>query len=201
MGERYYQEPPSSLAALNKMSERITACLAQSLSMDITGCEKIPTLSFSTSAKNTWVSFFNAVEKGLINPAQWFAIKDFASKAAENAARLAALFHLFDGKQGAIDSETVERAMQIIEWHLWETKRLLQLEIGSHPQQDAMRLIQWLKDKALLETTPRQLQQYSPVRDKTRRDEAVQHLIDMAYLKEMKQSGKTVLLVNPAIVQ
>ncbi|MCW5590086.1 MAG: DUF3987 domain-containing protein [Legionellales bacterium] len=188
------------VTALNKMSDRLAACLDESLSMDIAGCENIPILSFSTNAKNIWIKFFNTVEKGLINPTQWFTMKDFASKAAENAAPLATLFHFFDGKQGAIETETVERAINIIEWHLWETKRMLHVETDSRHQQDAMRLIQWLKSKSLSQTTPRQLQQFSPIRDKKRRDEAIQHLIESAYLKEIKNECKTILLVNPTIL-
>ena len=53
-------------------------------------------------------------------------IKDFASKAAENAARLAALFHLFSGKIGDISTEDMEQAITLTHWYLCEARRLLE---------------------------------------------------------------------------
>jgi isopentenyldiphosphate isomerase len=140
-------------------------------------------------------------EKGLTDPNRWLTIKDFASKAAENAARLAALFHLFEGKDGAIDSEMVDRAVQVITWHLWETKRLLNANVKSIPnqQQDAMRLVRWLKIKGLNQTTQRYLQQFCPIRDKQQRNSVIQNLIATNYLKEIKLNGKMAILVNPAV--
>lgn len=199
MGERYYQEPPHSLDALQAFKQRVTNCLDESLHLDSTGCDRIPTISFSPQAKKTWIAFFNKVEKGLTNPAQWFTIKDFASKAAENVARLSALFHLFEGKHGLINSESVERAIQVIDWHLWETRELLKSEPELTHQQDALRLIQWLKNKGLTQATPRQIQQFGPLRNKKQRDDAIQYLMDTKHLKEGKIQGKMTLLINPKI--
>jgi len=128
---------------------------------------------------------------------KWLSIKDFASKAAENVARLAALFHVFQGKEGVIDSETIEQAIQIIQWHLFEARRILSPQSQSPDQQDASRLLQWIIEKKLTETTPQYLQQYSPIRDKKRRDKAIDNLIESCYLRQSKQMKKTILLTNP----
>jgi len=199
MGERYYQEPPTSLSALKIMSERLTECLDHSLTLDINGCEKIPTLHFSKEAKKSWVDFFNSIEKGLLT--QWLDVKDFASKAAENVARLSALFHLFTGKDGSIQAETIEQATQVIEWHLLETKRLLHLSSGmTRIEQDATRLVEWLQNKKIIQTPQRRLQQLSPVRDKKRLDNAISHLVSTNHLKEIRQDRKSILVVNPAVL-
>jgi len=200
MGERYYQEPPTSLSGISAFNQRLTDCLDASLTLDISGCKDIPTLPFSSNAKNRWVLFFNEIEKGLTSSNQWLTIKDFASKAAENAARLSALFHLFEGKTGVINSETVDQAVQVITWHLWETKHLLNIKSNPNQQQDAILLIQWLKNKGLTQTTGRYLQQFSPIRDKRKRDNAIQHLIATNHLKEVTTNGSSILLVNPAII-
>lgn len=201
MGERYYQEPSTSIDSLNIMEQRLTECLNTSLVLDNSGCDNIPILTFSNSAKNVWTNFFNKVEEGLAESHRWQSIKDFASKAAENVARLAALFHLFDGKDGSIEVETIEKAIQIIEWHLWETRRILQVKPQSTQQQDATRLIEWLIYKNLLQTTPRQIQQFGPLRNKQRRDRTIQYLVETNYLRETKLDGKTTLLVNPDIIK
>ncbi len=154
MGGRYYQEPPETLSALPEL--------------DKTGCHTIPTLMLSPQAKATWVSFFNKVESGLQHSNQWQTIKDFASKAAENVARLAALFHLFEGCEGDISVEQIEQASEVIYWHLHETKMILGHQPQTPAQEDSTRLLQWMVDKGLTETTPRYLQQFSPIRDKQR---------------------------------
>jgi transcriptional regulator with XRE-family HTH domain len=158
MGERFYQEPPEALIALAHFHQRLTDCLDECRSLDHTGCHQLPTLTFSTAAKNTWIQFFNHVESGLTKDSFWFSIKDFASKAAENTARLSALFHLFEGKEGSIDSEDVERAAEIMRWHLFETRRLLGPRITSHEHHDAIKVIHWLQKKGLPSTTSRELQ-------------------------------------------
>jgi hypothetical protein len=44
------------------------------------------------------------------------------------------------------------------------------------------------------------LQQFVPLKDKINRDKTIQILIENHYLKEIKVDKKTMLLVNPAIV-
>ena len=179
---------------------RITDCLNSSLELNASGCENIPTLAFSPSAKRVWIEFFNTIERGLANPTQWLTMKDFASKAAENMARLSALFHLFEGKSGPIEAETVEQASRIIEWHLWETKRLLQTDYPQSRHEDTQKLIRWLSEKNLRQTTPREIQQFSPIRDKHRRDIAIQNLIKTQHIQETTVNGKSLLLVNPELL-
>src|SRR5690606_25219996 len=125
MGNRFYQEPPKSIESLPEFHNRLIERLNQTVDLDKNGCRDLPTLNLSAAAKREWISFFNQVESGLKNPKQWRSIKDFASKSAENAARLAALFHLFDGNSGDITAEKMEQAITVIRWHLKETKRIL----------------------------------------------------------------------------
>ncbi|CAN5401283.1 hypothetical protein BH10PSE19_BH10PSE19_01760 [soil metagenome] len=199
MGERYYQEPPKTLSALLQFQQRITHCLDSSLSLGQKGCHDIPTLLFSNTAKAQWIAFFNHIEAGLKKSQQWVKVKDFASKAAENAARLAALFHVFTGNAGPINTECIEQATTIIQWHLLETRRILDNQPESSQQTDAIRLLQWLKSKQIQQTTPRYLQQYSPIRDKIDRDDAIAILIENHYLQEITLGGKVYLLVNPIL--
>ena len=125
---RFYQEPPESKAYLDEYESRIVDCLNQSQHLSRKGCHKLPTLFMNGEAKRFWVQFFNAVESGLNYQGQWAGLQDFASKAAENAARLAALFHLFEGKMGDIGAESMEQAIAVIHWHLKETRRLFLMQ-------------------------------------------------------------------------
>lgn len=141
------------------------------------------------------MSFFNETEAALSD--KWSSIKDFASKAAENTARLSALFHLFSGKEGQINHEEMQQAIEIIRWHLFETRRIFYSRPKSSQHADAIKLLHWVVAKSFTSTTPRFLQQYSPIREKQRRDKAVQMLIDHSYMCETNLDGKTTLLVNP----
>lgn len=200
MGTRYYQEPPANLDALPYFHQRLTECLDTSLALDLKGCHETPSLLFSEPAKTIWVSFFNNVEMGLKKSSHWSSIKDFASKAAENAARLSALLHLFEGRESQMmSSECTERAIQIIHWHLLETRNLLDTQPQTYEHQDAIKLLNWIHEKALQETTPRYLQQYGPIREKPRRDKAIKTLIENHYFQESKVDGKTLLMVNPQV--
>lgn len=200
MGDRYYQEPPEALASLPDFHDRLIDCLNGSLALDKNGCHSLPTLTLSYQAKSNWISFFNEIEAGLKNAKQWKTIKDFASKAAENVARLAALFHLFNGSTNEISAENVDQAAEIIRWHLRETKIILNSNPQTVQDQDAQRLLQWIVEKDLNETSPRYLQQYGPLRDKSRRDRAVQILLELHHIKEIRRDGKTTLLVNPNLL-
>jgi hypothetical protein len=202
MGDRCYQEPPESLTPLLRFHERITDCLNQTLSFNMSpdDHQSIPIIALSPAAKLTWIKFFNRIEQGLNKSAHWASITDFASKSAENAARMAALFHLFEGKTDSISHETMERAIEIMEWHLLETKRLLGEQPQSESHDDAFKLLSWIREKSISEATPRYLQQYSPVREKQRRDAAIQILIENHYIRESQINAKMTLLINPQIL-
>lgn len=197
MGNRFYKEPPAKIPSLQQYHQRLTDCLESTLMLDKNGCHNLPTLHFSQAAKNEWVSFFNQVERGLKDPKMWKSIRDFASKAAENAARLSALLHLFNGGTSDISAENMDQAISIIRWHLNESKRVLGNQFLTPTQHSANKILHWMIDRELTETSPRELVQYGPIRDKDKRDEALKLLQGDHCLKEIKQGKKTTLILNP----
>lgn len=200
MGQRLYREPPKSLEGLEEYEKHITDCLNYSESLTRDGCINLPTLLFSPTAKKIWISYFNQIETGL-KPVhgQWTDIKDFASKAAENAARLAALFHLFNGAQGDIQAESIEQAISIIQWHLEEARRLLAPFPAETQFEDAEKLMNWLLSKRLRQTTPRAIQQSSPLRQRERRDSALSVLIEHHWVRLVNRDNQTMIEVNPNV--
>ena len=199
MGQRFYQEPPHTLEGLQRYEQRLQACLAQTASLTAAGCIDLPTLELSTAAKRHWVRFFNHIEAGLADNGQWIGIKDFASKASENVARLAALLHLFEGKLGDIDTEQVEQAIEIIHWHLQETRRLVNdIPAGQHTV-DAHALLRWLTAKEQRTITVRDIQRLSPLRDRSRRDAAIALLVEHSMARLLNEGGKTWLMLHPCV--
>lgn len=197
MGTRFYQEPPTSREFMHGFEARVTTCLQQTEQLTRQGCHNIPTLSFSVEAKQKWILFFNSLETGLKTQGQWVDVKDFASKTAENAARLAALFHLFDGHEGSINATHTEQAIEIVNWHLEEARRILAPSPENLVHQDAKKLMTWLLSKNLQQTTPRVIQQSSPVRDKTQRDTALEILAENHWIRMNKKDNQTMIEVNP----
>lgn len=199
MGHRLYREPPESLEGLEHYERYIKECLSHSEELTREGCRDLPTLYFSAKAKQIWVNFFNQVETGLKPQGVWCDIKDFASKAAENAARLAALFHLFSGTVGDIAPEPTEQAIAIIQWHLEETRRLLAPFPAETQFEDAEKLMNWLLSKKLRQTTPRAIQQASPIRQRERRDNALSILVEHYWVRFINRDNQTLIEVNPNV--
>ena len=197
MGNRFYQEPPDDFGYLESLENRLQDCLDGSKKLTQAGCINLPTLHMSIDAKKHWVHFFNETESGVSHHGQWTNIKDFASKAPENAARLAALFHLYSGSEGNISSEHMEQAIAIISWHLFETRRIFSIQSEKGEILEAQRLLDWLVTHDKHQTTPREIQQFSPIRNKQARDEALELLANNNYIKVNKQNQKTVVELNP----
>ena len=108
------------------------------------------------------------------------------------------LLHLFTDKDSyQINSEQVEQAISIVHWHLLEAKQILEPSIKSPDINNATKLLNWIKSHKLKETSPRHLQQYSPVREKSKRDKAILLLIEHQYVKETTTNNKTLLHINP----
>ncbi len=197
MGTRFYQEPPEQLDGLNEYEQRITECLDQSQRLKQTGCINLPILKMSPQAKHLWIGFFNSIEAGLTAQGQWMEVKDFASKAAENAVRLAALFHLFSGKTGDISVEHIEQAITLMNWYLSEARRLLEPQSTQPNLEDAKKLLVWLLEQRPKTITPRDILQFGPLRSKTQRDDALETLMEHQYIRLVKTGNKTNIEMNP----
>ncbi|HAT8252099.1 TPA: DUF3987 domain-containing protein [Legionella pneumophila] len=197
MGSRFYQKPPDDFGYLESFEHRLQDCLDVSKQLTQAGCINLPTLHMSVEAKKHWIHFFNETESGVSHHGQWSDIKDFASKAPENAARLAALFHLYSGSEGDISSEHMDQAIAIISWHLFETRRMLNIQSEKEEILEAQRLLDWLVAHDKKHTTPREIQQFSPIRDKQTRDESLELLVNHNYIKICKHNQKTVVELSP----
>jgi putative DNA primase/helicase len=101
-GYRPFTEPPETWPALEKFNSRIAGILtipakiddARALSLSL-----LSLLSLSQDAKAAWVKFHDAIETDLRAGGELFVVRDVASKTADNAVRLAALFHVFDARR------------------------------------------------------------------------------------------------------
>lgn len=150
-GSRLIIVPISPSVRLERFNARISELLHQDLSAIEAGTHERKTLKFSYDAQQRWQSAYNCVELSLGAGGYLSDIKDFGSKFAENVARMAALFHRFEGCEGdEISLETLDRAGTICEWYLGEFKRLFSPPLPiQQVYLDANYIQEWLINKFL----------------------------------------------------
>ncbi|QIL80755.1 DUF3987 domain-containing protein [Diaphorobacter sp. HDW4A] len=163
-------------------------------------------LTFEPHAKHRWVAFFNQIESQL-NPlfGRLSPIKDFAAKAAEHAARMAAIFEMAQGDAQTISEDSVQRALAIIEWYLWEFDRLFakspeEKDIEKH----AEKILAWMRSRSPLAGfgatrtfTRREIQQSGPrPRDPESVSLVLQYLLTHGHIQSVFGSDKGFQLSN-----
>jgi putative DNA primase/helicase len=110
-GQRQFTEAPANWPHLAAFHRRIAAILNQPAPIDEDGALIPAMLSMAPDAKAAWVGYHDAIESELRSGGELFDVRDVASKSADNAARLAALFQQFEhGMGGAIGLDSFERA-------------------------------------------------------------------------------------------
>ncbi|EKN4007419.1 DUF3987 domain-containing protein [Yersinia pseudotuberculosis] len=157
-------------------------------------------LRFSPEAEKRWIEFYNKVESemGLIGFLSDF--KDYASKMAENMARIAALLHYFNGGEEDISLTAVEAAIEISVWYVDEYVRIF-----SKPQplllvsSEADELYSWIKDYCYRCMVPyirkTTILQYGPNRFRNR--SKVNELLSTLYSQNKiwaEKRGKTIFI-------
>jgi len=100
-GTRFYREPPQHTPALMPSINESECYFGAKVRFDATGKLETTFLTLSPEAKDLWVQFHDSAEEELGRGREFFDVKDVASKAADNAARLAALLHTFRRPHGA----------------------------------------------------------------------------------------------------
>ena len=204
-GNRPFKEPPTAWPKLTIFSERITQLLNKIPVFTDAGGISPFTLDFSNDAKKAWIDFHNDVELELRHGGDLADAKDVASKAADNVARLAALFHLYECQgEGQISKGLVACAIDIVTWHLYEAKRFLnQIAIPVHIN-NAIKLddyiLRYCQDYKTDKLAKNHLRQHSAIRDKKLLNDALDELIDANHIKIVLDDRTSMIEVNPALL-
>lgn len=206
MGTRMFTSPPDGWPALAVFNGRLTAILERQAPVDDNGILTPAMLTLAPDAKEAWVTFHDAIETELATGGELYDLRDVGSKAADNVARMAALFHVFAGSIGPIDFDCVESAVQIITWHLFEAKRFLGELAMPAELANPMRLETWMLDWCRREGTDkvatREVQRNGPygLRDKSVIAEAVRELAELGRARLVTVGKKRVIQINPALL-
>jgi len=169
-GTRFYQPPPSGWPALANYHARITGLLDRGLPMD--GDRLQPyRLHLRGDAHTEWTRYHDDVERNLAVGGELATVRDGAAKAADNAARLAALFAAYDHRD-TITADDFERGAALVTWHLYEARRILPRVAAAGRPSDVSRLLSWVRAQPSAPKR-RDAQRCGPVRDSARLDAAI----------------------------
>ena len=204
-GTREYREPPVEWREVESFQGRINVILSRELSSDNTGQIFPRTVKLEGAAKKAWTDFHNEVERELSDAGKYRDLRDVASKAADNCARLAALFQYFeDHRADRISTGYVMDAARIIRWHLSESLRFM----GGFDQRSSPTklLDDWLIERCIenrsTDIAISDVMQYGPLslRKKKMLYEAIEELELMSRIRIRSNGKKKVIEINPELL-
>lgn len=206
-GTRFFRSPPKSWSALEQLAGRMCRLLNTPVSLE--DGRLVPNLlCLSPNARQVWIDTHDAVESELSSTGELVSVRDVASKAADNVARLAALFHVLRrGPSGEVDAHDVVGAGKIVSWHLQEAKRFFSLAQPTNERSPAEVLEKFLKKKAVeLDTRQipfREVQQFGPtsLRSQAALDEALSILSSHGRLRLHEAGRRRFIDLNPALLE
>lgn len=206
-GYRPFKYAPASWPNLSQMHAVMTGLLDREPVMDEEGHLTPEMLRFSDDGRRTWISIHDQIEIELRRGGELYELRDSASKAADNVARLAAVFHCAENRSGDIESDHVEAAAMIVSWHLDEAKRLFNELAVPLGVLHAKTLIDWLtkecRSTGSRRVTTRKISQYAPnqLRAKAARDAALELLEDSNHLRINGEGKARFVELNPALLE
>jgi putative DNA primase/helicase len=208
-GYRLYSEAPATWPALATFNKRVRELLERELRL--TDDTLTPAmLQLSADAKAAWVSFHDQVELELRGGGELHDVRDVASKAADNVARLAALVHEFSSNSssaGLISSSDIESATRIVAWHLTEARRFFGELALPQNLANAARLDSWLLDYCKAKRTgivpTRSVQQFGPggLRDRAAIEAAARELESLSRCRLVQDGRKRYIEINPLLLE
>ncbi len=205
-GLRLFVEPPAAWPALSRFNERIAKLLNTPILMAPAGGVQPILLTMAPDAKAAWVAFHDAVEVQLGIGGHLTDMRDVASKIADNAGRIAGLFHVFEiGTQGEIGVAHMAAAICITRYHLNEARRFFGEIALPEPIADAVRIERYMIDCCRRNGTDqlrrRDLQREGPIRDGRRLDAALGELTSVHRARLFNADGRKSISVNPALLR
>jgi putative DNA primase/helicase len=198
-----FAEAPASWPRLAMFQRRIDELLNTPLLMTEDYALTPRQMRLSPKGKQVWIAFHDALEAQLRHDGELSDIRDVASKAADNAARLAALFQMFESGFGEVCADTMRSATQVVAWHLHEARRVLpQLSLRFNDKH-LLAVDQWLirqcRQFGTTSVPKNDLRQKGPVRDTEQLNRILSQLVSLDRIRVVDKQRVTIE-VNPALL-
>ena len=134
-GNRLYKAPPKTNHAVEQLNNRLTQLIAMQEDHIEHGRLKRDTVTLDDEAKAVWIKFYNSTESMQCKGETLEFIRDVAGKIADNASRLACLFHALESESDTIGDTLNKKHMtmgcEVAEYYLQEA--LIYLESSELP--------------------------------------------------------------------
>ena len=171
--------------------------------------ENLPALQLSADALTHWVKYHNDLEAEMQAGGDMEEARDIASKSADNAARLAGLFHLFGGGDALdhISGEIMRAACQLASWYLYEARRFFGEVALPTEELEVIKLDEWIitqckdaedssisKNQILQRVTPTSLRKVDKL------NKTLDTLARANHIRLAKEGKTTIVEVNPALL-
>lgn len=144
-GTRFYVIEDSDPVAVRAFNERMTTLLDLEPQFDENDRLLPHYVGFDAEAYATWYHFHDEVEEQVGDGDVFSGIRDVASKAADNAARLACCLHVFGGNTAPhIGRDTMLGACSLMRWYLDEAVRFARARDVTEEVRNAELLEEWL---------------------------------------------------------
>ena len=200
IGFRFYKQAPEFTPKLDKFNEQCLKKLRKK-----TYLAKPQILPLSDDAHRIWVDYFNLVEEAQGRGGPYEYNTAAASKSAEQAARIAAVFTLFNEDEALeVGLEAMKQGISIAKWFLDESLRLTSHLTTTNAQRHGVILLEWLKKIEIDNEAPLKVGDLlkfgpRPIRKKTVRDDAVKMLADLGWIQVRKWRNSKIILLHPSI--
>jgi len=205
-GSRLYKEPPKAWPSLKRFNQRITDLLDRLPTLTDAGGIEPKTLDFTPEAKKAWIEFHNEVERALSHDGDLSELRDVASKAADNVARIAALFHLFEySDTDSINAELIEAASDVVTWHLFEAKRFLQQIATPSHIANAIKIdnyiLRYCREHNTNVIQQNHIRKHGAIRDTKLLKEALNELAEANRIRIVLEGRTSMVEVNPELLE
>ena len=204
-GWRLHQTPETEKR--EAFNRRITALLQRPLQYLKNGALKPQRVELSPEGKLLWVDFYNRIEVSLRDEHSEADIRASANRAAENAARLAALFHVFhctdlDQPIESICADCMRRGEAVSAWYLSEARRFFN-ELAVPASLKSMLMLEGYIVQNGASGIPKNQVRRNKRRfnDINRLNQAIHGLVSLGRIREVVVNGINVLQPNPKILQ
>ncbi|MBX3325886.1 MAG: DUF3987 domain-containing protein, partial [Nitrospira sp.] len=207
-GSRTFKESPAAWPALDAFHRRISEILDIPVTPDSEGALTPTIVELEPEAKAAWVTFHDAIEEKLKTGGELCDVRDMASKIADNAARIAALFQYFcsNFSSSNVTFGQMEASCRIAAWYLHEARRFFS-ELALPPEFAwPARLETWLIKYCQKQTVTRiktgVVQQYGPggLRTKAPLMAAVKQLENLHRIRVHEEGAGTIIELNPSLL-
>lgn len=141
---RSHDESAASDATITRYWEALAELVREPLPTNDAGELEPETLAITGPAYEAWIAVHDAIEEQLSPQGELSVIREFAAKAADNTARIAAILAYIETRS-APTAEHVSRAAQIIDYYLKTMIQRTQDAAHSTLEHEAHELVDWIR--------------------------------------------------------